>query len=289
MVLANSFHNKNFSLQPLVEGDRGAVTRLMQKALWAHVHVDWYMLSDWLGSPGFIGLKQGEELVAFLAVGADPLPASWVRGLAIGDDFDLADVIGGLLEASLPRLRQQGVNEICLMCESGWLDNFVPAFGFTSVTRVISMIHNHSSIPHFSLNPSIHIRSLRDEDLDTLATIEREAFEPRWRYSAKTLAWAKKQSLSFDVAVCNQEVVGYQCSTASYQGSHLARMTVHPAMQGKGVGTALLAHAFADYRRRKKWRVTLNTQSDNVTSQNLYYKFGFQVRGDSYPVWSLSV
>lgn len=286
MVLANSFHNKKFSVQPLTEGDRAAITRLMQQALWVHVHVDWYLLHEWLGAPGFMGLKQGEELVAFLAIGADPLPASWVRGLVVGDGLDVTEVIGELLEATLPRLRQQGVNEICLMCESAWLDEFVPAFGFAPVSRVISMLHNHSTIPHFPANSAIHIRPVHDSELETLAIIEKEAFEPRWRYSAKTLAWAKRQSLSFDVAVWKGELVGYQCSTSGYQGAHLARMTVHPAQQGKGVGTTLLGHAFADYRRRKKWRVTLNTQSDNVTSQSLYGKFGFQVRGDSYPVWS---
>jgi ribosomal protein S18 acetylase RimI-like enzyme len=80
--------------------------------------------------------------------------------------------------------------------------------------------------------------------------------------------------------------VAYQFSTGGEGNAHLSRMTVHPAQQGKGIGAALLANALENYRLQNIKTVTLNTQTDNLPSRRLYERFGFEVTGFSYPVWS---
>jgi N6-L-threonylcarbamoyladenine synthase/ribosomal-protein-alanine N-acetyltransferase len=88
------------------------------------------------------------------------------------------------------------------------------------------------------------------------------------------------------VALLDDRPVGYQFSTGGNGNAHLARMTVHPARQGEGIGAALLAHALTGYGRQNIRTATLNTQQDNHASRRLYERFGFRQTGQSYPVWS---
>ena len=133
------------------------------------------------------------------------------------------------------------------------------------------------------------IRPVDLEDLPLLEQIEAEAFEPLWRHSAEGLALAARQTLSFDVAERDGRVLGFQFSTATRRGAHLSRMTVDPAFQRSGVGSALLAHALAGYQRLGAGQVTLNTQVDNYASQQLYERFGFQANGERFPVWAAAL
>jgi ribosomal protein S18 acetylase RimI-like enzyme len=118
-----------------------------------------------------------------------------------------------------------------------------------------------------------------------LEQIEARAFEPLWRHSVSTLRLAWQHTVSFDVAAVDGQVVGFQFSTPSETGAHLARLTVHPSFQGKGIGSHLMAYALAGYRRQGLKAATLNTQADNDASQNLYKRFGFQPNGQKFPVW----
>jgi ribosomal protein S18 acetylase RimI-like enzyme len=82
-------------------------------------------------------------------------------------------------------------------------------------------------------------------------------------------------------------IVGFQLSTASGSTAHLVRLTVSTEWHGQGIGSALLAHAITSYRANGLSQVTLNTQLDNIASQFLYRKFGFNATGQRLPVWAL--
>jgi ribosomal-protein-alanine N-acetyltransferase len=84
-------------------------------------------------------------------------------------------------------------------------------------------------------------------------------------------------------------VIGYQLSTRNSLGVHLARLAVRPAVQGKGVGYALVADLIQQVRRRGISHLTVNTQSDNATSLALYQRMGFRETGERYPVYQLHV
>jgi ribosomal protein S18 acetylase RimI-like enzyme len=124
-----------------------------------------------------------------------------------------------------------------------------------------------------------------------LAAVEAAAFDPLWRHSAEGLKLAQGQAICFDVALVGEQIAGFQYSASNYNGSsaHLVRITVHPAFQGTGVGSALMKAAIEQYRRQGLRRVSLNTQLDNFVSHRLYEKFGFYRSGDQLPVWVLEL
>jgi ribosomal protein S18 acetylase RimI-like enzyme len=98
----------------------------------------------------------------------------------------------------------------------------------------------------------------------------------------ETLRRAFAQAYYATVAENESGIIGYQLSTGGGQRAHLARLAVHPAGQGKGVGRALLSDLFTYLTYRGIPRLSVNTQSDNRVSLSLYQRMGFVRTGEQY-------
>lgn len=277
--------------------DAGAIQRLLRESVFTHVHVDWQLPGDWLGTPGFAVYEQPEArgrgadrlfprrnsaITACLAIGADPPPAAWVRVAAV-DRADGLDQLASLL-ALLERTFTDGVDELSWFVTEEWPDGWFEPLGFAPVNEVITYRKGNLDLPSLPVISDLLIRPVRLDDLPALEAIEVLAFEPRWRHSTKGLRLALAQTMSFDVAERDGKLVGFQFSTRGTYGAHLARMTIHPDYQGQGIGKLLLAEAINSYRRAGLSFVTLNTPSDNEVSQRLYRGFGFERTGPSFAV-----
>ena len=298
MEFANHFNvqNKvNTAVRQAVPGDGAQIMWLLQTASRQHWHVDWHLPGDWLGTPGFVvqtrpsAGRDGEEITACLAAAPDPLPAAWVRVAALREGEAVTAVLPALLERVLPWLHQEGVTELGWLAIESWPNPWLPDLGFRLANEIEVYVKEDTAVPPLPPVPGLRIRPAVDSDLEQLAALETKAFVPLWRHSARALQLARPQAFSFDVAEIAGELAGFQLSTRSRRGVHLARMTVDPAWQGQGIGSTLLAHALRGYHRRGLYRVTLNTQIDNVASQRLYQKFGFAASGERIPMWVLDL
>lgn len=123
------------------------------------------------------------------------------------------------------------------------------------------------------------------EDLDLISEIDHDAFDTVWKNSPESLALAYEQSSHASVAEFEDEIVGYQYSTTSSMGAHLARLAVKKKMQGKGIGYLLVYQLLNQFRKQGVEHVTVNTQKNNVASLALYSKAGFNITGESYRVY----
>jgi ribosomal protein S18 acetylase RimI-like enzyme len=91
------------------------------------------------------------------------------------------------------------------------------------------------------------------------------------------------------VAEADRGLVGYQLTTGGGTHAHLARLAVHPSMQGRGTGKALLGDLFTSLTHSGISRLSVNTQSDNFGSLSLYQKMGFVRTGEQYPVYTFDI
>ena len=270
--------------------DAAAVQRLLRTGVYIHVHVDWRLPGEWLGQPGFVvyerRVTRGTDttIAGCLAVGADPPPAAWVRVAAVDSAAAFAQFQA--MFAAVVETLDPAIEEVAWFITDNWQPRWLERLAFVQVSDVLTFRKDDLEPAPFTAPPGLEIRPVRAEDLPTLAAMEEAAFEPRWRHSAAALDLAGRQAISFDVAVQNRQLVGFQFSTGGNGRAHLARMTVRPERQGEGIGAALLAHALEGYRKRNLSGVTLNTQADNLISQRLYTRFGFQPTGLRYPVWT---
>src|SRR5436190_46759 len=137
--------------------------------------------------------------------------------------------------------------------------------------------------------PGVHIRHMTEADLPIVHQVDNASFDPLWQNSLETLRRAFNQSLLATVAENESGILGYQLSTGGGQRAHLARLAVHPTWQGHGVGRALLADLFGQLVNNGVFRLSVNTQSDNLVSLGLYKRMGFIRTGEQYPVYSFDV
>jgi ribosomal-protein-alanine N-acetyltransferase len=126
-------------------------------------------------------------------------------------------------------------------------------------------------------------------DLPQVAELDASAFEFLWQNSLSDLERAFPQSLLATIAELDGKPIGYQISTRNPMGVHLARLAVHPTLQGHGVGFALLADLILKTEQRGLSHITVNTQSDNPASLALYQRMGFHETGDRYAVFQLQI
>lgn len=288
------------------QADAAAIMRLLQTAVLSHLHADWYLPGDWLGSPGFVLLPKAEkprenkglaaklfqneqDILACLVAAADPLPVAWIRIAAFAKSVNAKQALAEMLSQVIPSLQQQGVTQLAWLTVEEWPHTWLPAWGFYRGSQIETYVKKDRELPNPVPIPGLTFRQVYSTDLETLAALETAAFSPMWRYSARALAIARPQSLTFEVALLDDAIVGFQLSAAAESGAHLVRITVDPAKQGLGIGTALLAHTIAGYYRRGLYTVSLNTQSDNLASKKLYRKFGFEAAQRPLPIWMLDI
>ena len=80
-------------------------------------------------------------------------------------------------------------------------------------------------------------------------------------------------SLCF-IALDDEGIVGVcQCWTSAY----IKNLVVHPRAQGRGVGRALLLHAFNIFQQRREGFVDLKVREDNLRALRLYERVGMYV------------
>ena len=307
MELANLWareRGNSEGIRVATKSDAGAILRLLHTAVYSHMHVDWHLPGDWIGNPGFVVMSypatasrsnsltaklfgEDDELKACLAATADPLPAAWVRLAAIRQKGNAEKALTQMLAQIVPTLSEQGVTQLAWLTVDEWPRPWLPKLGFFRASAIETYVKEDRQLPDVASVPGLTIRQVYSTDFAALADLEEVSFDPIWRYSAPALAIARPQSLSFDVALLEGDIVGYQLSARAETGAHLVRITVHPQKHGLGIGSALLKHAFAYYHRQGLYTVSLNTQVENIASQKLYLKFGFSPSQQRLPIWIL--
>jgi ribosomal-protein-alanine N-acetyltransferase len=288
-----------FLIREAKRSDADKILRLLQTAVYRHINVDWYVPGDWLGTAGFVVLSKKpnpvlsqaakflgtrERLYGCLAVGSDVESLAWVRVAAAQESPDPQTAMMALMAQVEPYLSNKGLTQLAWLALEEWPRSWFEAMGFYIVSEIETYVKDDTAVIETSAS-HIQIRPAERHDIPRLLAIEQAAFEPLWQHSEHSLTLAHSQALSFEVALVDEVIVGFQLSARSEAGAHLVRMTIDPELQGKGVGTALLAHALNGYYKIGLRNVSLNTQLDNISSQALYRKFGFRASGYRLPIW----
>lgn len=268
--------------------DKEQLVSLMQTAPRVHVHLDWRPAEDWLGEQPFFVLERGDRIVAALACPPDPAGLAWIRLLATQDTGSAESWWPRLWSAAREALTLLGVRRVASLSLETWSARLLEAAGFTTDHAIVALTRTRRT--PLAENDRLTVARIRRADADDFAAIidvDQSAFPEPWNLSERMLRLALQQAENVSVAELEGRVVGYQLTTPSHAGAHLARLAVRPEAQGHGMGRALVARLIAEDQRNGYGELTVNTQEDNHASLAVYTRLGFRPTGVRLPVYEL--
>lgn len=275
----------DFQIHQTTKADITRVAEFLEKAANIHRHLDWHSILDWIDSEPFLLLTRDNNVTALLAMPPDPPQIVWVRCFAVDASMPVERAWEALYQAAKASLDKLHAYTFAVGLEE-WFSRLLEQEGFRLKQRIIVLSWDHhlpSSIP---LPQNILIRPMIMEDLPKVALVDQQSFEPVWVNTPDAIRLAFLQSEHTSVAEHEGQIIGYEMSTANQYTAHLARLAVLPEYRHQSIGRHLVREMLTYFSRHGTLQVTVNTQSDNQTSLNLYKNIGFSPTYEEYPIYT---
>jgi ribosomal protein S18 acetylase RimI-like enzyme len=250
-----------------------------------HRHLDWFGTLDWLGTQPFLIERINQSINAFLCATPQNEEVAWVRAYGVKKDIEPAHPWQRLLSVGDKYLQERQIKRLAALALHPWFKDLLIDAGFQNLQNIV-VLEWQNEFPQVKIeNPEIMIRNMEIDDLPMVENIDRNAFNPLWQNSLAELTKAYHQTGISTVAIKNESIVGYQISTSMTIFGHLARLAVLPAFQRQGIAFTLVYDLLKQFKNRGFWRVTVNTQSNNIPSLRLYEIFNFSRTKEEIPVF----
>lgn len=253
-----------------------------------HRHLDWRSPLEWLGAPFYWALDDGGQITAALACPTEREGIAWVRLFVYSGRWSAENAWTMLWQTAREEIARVGGAKVAAIAIQPWFQNLLTGSGFENRQQIVLLEWRYQPTAARE-TPGIRIRKMTEVDLPEVEKTDAASFDPLWQNPLETLRRAYAQALYATVAENENGIIGYQISTGSGQRAHLARLAVHPVVQGKGAGRALLNDLFVFLMYMGISRLSVNTQSDNQASLSLYQRMGFMRTGEQYPVYTFDI
>lgn len=150
--------------------------------------------------------------------------------------------------------------------------------GFTVRDELHLLTHDLLAVPEPP--PGIRLRRGGRRDRPRALAVDGEAFPGFWRLDDRGFAEAMTATPAarFRVALLDRTVAGYCITGRSGTRGYIQRLAVTPALQGRGLGRALVLDALRWLDRRNASQAVVNTQVGNARALALYQALGFRLQ-----------
>ena len=280
---------QNFNIRYAKHQDKVALVELIHSNGYFHQHLDWRSPLEWLDLIPFLVSVYEGKVKAALACPEHPPGVAWLRLFVVADRQLLPDLWEQLWQEAMNILISRQVHSVVTLILDDWFSEIIEQSGFREYNRVIGLRSQNVKNNKFNVIEGYQLRRITREDLVRVAEVDRVSFEPIWQNTIDDLEIAFRQTSSATVVEHDNDLVGYQLSTPTQFGSHLARLAVVLSEQRKGIGKWLVADLLDSCKRDGTKSITVNTQKDNFGSITLYHNLGFEITGEVIPVYKLEI
>lgn len=278
----------NTLVRPASLADHQQLSNLIFFETRMHRHLDWRQPLEWLGNPFYWALDEGSHITAALACPPEAPNMFWIRLFVFSGQWNSENAWNLLWQAAREEIANAGGEKVAAIAMQPWFQHALAASGFENRQQIVMLEWRYQPWVR-SETPGIRIRKMNEADLSAVEGIDSAAFDPLWRNPQATLRAAFSQAMFASVAEDARGIVGYQLTTGGGGRAHLARLAVHPAMQGRGIARFMLSDLLTRLTNHGVGKLSVNTQSDNFSSLSLYQRFGFMRTGEQYPVYVFDV
>lgn len=278
----------NTFVRPADLNDQQQLSNLIFFESRLHRHLDWRSPLEWLGAPFYWALDDGGQIMAALACPTEKEGIAWVRLFVYSGHWSAENAWDMLWPTARDEIAHVGGAKVAAIAIQPWFQNLLAASEFENHQQIVMLEWRYQPSAAREVS-GIRIRKMTETDLPEVEKTDAASFDPLWQNPLDTLRRAYAQALYTTVAENENGIIGYQISTGGGQRAHLARLAVHPIVQGKGAGRALLSDLFTFLTYTGISRLSVNTQSDNQASLSLYQRMGFVRTGEQYPVYTFDI
>jgi ribosomal protein S18 acetylase RimI-like enzyme len=270
--------------------DQQKLAHLVHFDAFVHRHLDYRSPLEWIGEEPFLILEDQGKVEATLACPPNPPKVAWIRLFAASYNIRPQKA----WESMWPLALAQLVNDEHLIWAAAiplqkWFQVLLERSRFTLTHSIVMLTWERQPLTNGHLPSWLTIRPMKLDDLSDVEGVDEAAFVPVWQNSKICLEYAFRAAAFASVAEVDNHIVGYQISTTTHMGGHLARLAVIPELQGQGIGSAILKDLLTQFERKGALIVSVNTQKENHASLALYKKAGFRVSNEEYPIYQLEM
>ncbi len=276
---------RTLTARPATPDDQPAIAALSRSEERVHVHLDWQSAEDWIGAQPFLVAERSKHVMGVLACPPAPPDTAWVRVFALYGNTSPEEVWQLLWPQAREALEAMGAEQVAGLSLDDWIDPLYLSSGFKQTHSVVVLARPADAAPRVA-SPA-RIRLAVSAEHETIVAVDSAAFKPPWQISAAIAHRAMALACWLTVAEIDGQIAGYQLTTPTPGGVHLARLAVLPEWQGRGVGAALVAEMIEACRRQGAHEFTVNTQDTNAASLAVYKRLGYRLNGTCYPVYQL--
>jgi ribosomal protein S18 acetylase RimI-like enzyme len=279
----------NLTIREACDSDRQTLANLIQFEVYVHRHLDWRQPLDWVDDAPFFVAVSENKILGAISCPTDPPHVAWVHLLAISAELPINNTWDSLWTRVKNYYSGKRDIKIAAIPRQDWFQTLLEDSGFELANQVLILLWDKKELPIERDVQGLIIRSMQFDDLNKVEVLDTLAFDPVWRISELSLIFAYRQAAFATVAQMDNKIVGYQISTASHHGGHLARLAVHPEYQRKGIGHNMVRDVLGRFNKRGARNISVNTQIDNSTSLALYEKMGFLKTSEIFPTYQYSI
>jgi len=277
-------------LRQVIPNDLTQLANLIQFETHVHRHLDYRPPLDWIGQYPFLVMERNGEIVASLACPPDPPKVAWIRLFAASSHLSAKTAWETLWVHALAELvENHHPRWVAAIPVHNWFAYQLKKSGFRETHQIAMLSWERSKLPEKPLPIPARIRPMESSDLVDVQKLDEASFVPLWQNSLSCLQYAFHQSVIATVAETAGKLVGYQISTTTPLGGHLARLAVDPSNQGKGIGYALVYDLLSRFERCGTRMLSVNTQKNNLASLAIYKKASFMMTGEEYPIYQYEI
>jgi len=278
----------NALVRPADSKDHHQLSNLIFFETRLHRHLDWRSPLDWLGNPFYWALDEGGHITAALACPTEATGIAWIRLFVYAGRWSAENAWTLLWSTAMEEVARAGGAAVAAIAMQPWFQNVLAASGFENRQQIVMLEWRYQPWAEREAD-GVQIRKMTEADLLDVERIDAASFRPLWHNPLETLHKAFMQSLFATVVEDDRGIIGYQLTTGNGQRAHLARLAVHPHVQGRDIGRFMLSDLFTRLTQNGISKLSVNTQNDNLPSLRLYQKMGFVRTGEQYPVFVFDV